>query len=199
MKKAILMVIILVLALGCGVVWYYSHNMPVGDDVVEDEQSTVTVDGKEYYEAEYPDGSDANSLEGLTYTLPEGFTGILSEDDSVQENLYINQSNGTKLSISLRTGDSAADYEALGNEYLDGAADVEEFTVGGKKAYKYRLYQESEIIECEFFILDGDRFYAGLLFHPEDVDNERADEPDPIPLTEDEIAGFDALCESLNL
>ena len=71
--------------------------------------------------------------------------------------------------------------------------------MGSYKAYKYRLYQDSDIIECDFFILAGDDFYFGQLFHSADVDDVKSDEPDPIVLTDDEVKAFDSICSSLNI
>ncbi len=198
MKKVIITIIVVVLVIGGGALWFCTHNSTGDEGVIEEEGGNkVTVGEEEYFEPEYLDGNDANTLEGLKYTLPEGFQGIMSEDDSVIENLYA-AADGTKLSISLRTGESADSYKALGDEYLDGAENIEEFDVNGNKAYKYDLIMDDELIESQFFILAGDKFYSGLMFHPEKVKDETKDEPDPIPLTEEQISSFKALCDSLS-
>lgn len=195
MKKIIIILAALVVIFGA--IGFYIVSS-VAPKVPEFDQETIEVGDQTYYEPDYAEGNSADKIGGLNYTLPNGFTPINSDIDAIVENNFINTSTGVQLSITQEKGKSSSYLNNLSNEYLDGAEDVEKFNVGDYTCYKYTYKQDGEVIECDFHMIAGSSMYSGQMFHPEEVANIQEDEPDPITLTEEEIAQFNGLCKSLS-
>ena len=207
MKKLLVIIVALIIICGGAGVWYFVINDSDGsgtagtsDAEVEQEgaQETIKSDGKTYYEADYVENS-ANRVKNLTFKVPSDFTGITSDDDSVNENLYINKKTGTKLSIREQHSKSKSAYEKEAKEYLDGASNIKKFKVGNYTACKFQYKTNKDVTEYDFYIVAGSTFYSGFIYHETNVKDEQSEEPDPIALTDDEIKSFDNLCDSLSL
>lgn len=207
MKKIVIIIVAIVVICGGAGIWYFTVNngdsgsSSSSDVEVEKEgtaQKTIKSDGKTYYEADYVE-NDANRVKNLTFKVPSGFTGITSDDDSVNENLYINKKTGTKLSIREQHSKSQSGYEKEAKEYLDDASNVKKFTVGKYTACKFQYKDGKNVTEYDFYVIAGSTFYSGFIYHETNVKDEQSEEPDAIALTDDEIKAFDSLCDSLSL
>ncbi|MDO4393670.1 MAG: hypothetical protein Q4C80_04585 [Bacillota bacterium] len=198
MKKALIILGVLIIALGG--FWLYNNSSKsdkLGDEGVDSDIKSIEVDGETYYEADYSDGDSATRVKDLTFTLPTMFTGIESDDDSVNQNLYVDKSSGVMLSISEQHSRSHKAYEKEIRDYLEDATDVEKFKVGKYTAYKFNYKEGKSIVECDFLILAGNTFYSGYMYHEGKVDDIQSEEPEALPLSDKMVKEFNKLCNSL--
>ena len=83
MKKALITILVVAIVIGGFALWFLTRDHTGDEGVEESGAAKVEAAGEEYYEPDYIDGNDSTTLGGLTYSLPDSFVGILSEDDSV--------------------------------------------------------------------------------------------------------------------
>ena len=195
MKKLLIILAIIAVVIGGILVFVYSSDTK--EEIDGSDQNTIKVEDSTYYEADYADGDTSTSVKDLTFSPPSMFTGIESDDDSVNQNLYIDKSTGVKLSISEQHSRSHKEYEKEINDYLESASNIEKFKVGNYTAFKFNYMEGKSVVECDFLILTEDTFYSGYMYHEGKVDDIQEDEAEAIPLNKDMISELNKLCDSL--
>ena len=161
-----------------------------GKDKKEDAAKETTIDN---FEEPIALEQQIFTLERLTYTVPDGFGSMASDNEMIAGAGYQNENN-LLLEIEILSSKDFKDFDASSangtiDVLCDGADAVKDVTVGNFSGKRYAFKEDGKTIEVGLAINVDEQVYLCNMMGEKDGES--------VAITEEEETAFNQFCDSL--